>query len=556
VLANDADVDGDALTALLVTGPQHGVLALSPDGAFSYTPAANYNGPDSFTYRASDGQSVSAVATVALTITPVNDAPVAHDDAYQLRENTSLTVPARGVLANDTDIDGDPLTAVIVTGPTHGALTLNSDGSFTYTPTLNYHGTETFSYRASDGHSQSNPATVELTITSANRPPTIVPVPDQRVFENRLMTLQVSATDPDAGQVLAFSLAPGAPTGAEIDPRTGVFRWTPSEAQGPNAYSITVVVSDGTLTDTSTFKVRVDESIEGTNRADRFELTQSGDVVKAIVNGTTQLLRGVDRVALIGMDGNDTFWIDGVRVDVLVDAGAGNDGALVSPSANSAGRVTLLGGAGDDLLVGGPGNDLLDGGEGNDVLLASAGSDTLLGGPGNDAFLWYAGQGSTTFDGGPGDDQVILLGSPRADVVSVTAGDGAVKVSWLAPSPAQLSMKAVEHLDIRTGGGHDAVRVDPLATSSLQSLTVAGGPGRDLGDGAGPALRFLLSGGDDARSVRPDKDSRGRIAGGEGDSDPARCSNLLEFAYAEADEAPSRGLSPRILWSEDGERRH
>jgi hypothetical protein len=115
-------------------------------------------------------------------------------------------------------------------------------------------------------------------------------------------------------------------------------------------------------------------------------------------------------------------------------------------------------------------------------------------------------------------------------------------------------MKAVEHLDIRTGGGHDAVRVDPVVFSLLQSLTVAGGPGRDLGDGAGLAPGFRLPGGrgDAARIVRPDKDGRGWSVGAEADSGSARRSNVLEFAYAESDEAPLQGLSPRILWSEDG----
>src|SRR5205814_1448553 len=149
VLANDTDVDGDVLTTLLVAGPQHGVLALNSDGLFSYTPAANYNGADSFTYRASDGPATSNVATVALTITPVNDAPVAQDDAYQSAEDTPLTIGAPGgVVANDTDADGDALTALLVTGPQHGVLALNPDGAFSYTPAAEDHGPVGYTYRA------------------------------------------------------------------------------------------------------------------------------------------------------------------------------------------------------------------------------------------------------------------------------------------------------------------------------------------------------------------------------------------------------------------------
>src|SRR5204863_380897 len=103
------------------------------DGSFSYMPALNFNGTDTFTYKASDGQAQSGVATVTITVTPVNDAPVAaNDDNYTTPEDTQLTVSAPGVLANDSDVDGDPLTAMLVTGPTHGTLTLNSDGSFSY----------------------------------------------------------------------------------------------------------------------------------------------------------------------------------------------------------------------------------------------------------------------------------------------------------------------------------------------------------------------------------------------------------------------------------------
>src|SRR5258705_470664 len=104
VLANDSDLDGDTLTATVVSGPSHGSLSLNSDGSFTYTPAANYNGPDSFTYRASDG-TASATATANITVRPVNDLPVSADDAYATDEDTALTIAAPGVLANDSDLD-------------------------------------------------------------------------------------------------------------------------------------------------------------------------------------------------------------------------------------------------------------------------------------------------------------------------------------------------------------------------------------------------------------------------------------------------------------------
>jgi VCBS repeat-containing protein len=138
VLANDSDVEGDPLSAVLVSSPTHGTLSLNGDGSFSYTPATNYNGADSFTYKANDGTADSGTATVTITITAVNDAPVAVADSYNVNEDVTLTVAVPGVLGNDSDADGDALNAVLVSGPTHGVLTLNTNGSFTYVPDANY----------------------------------------------------------------------------------------------------------------------------------------------------------------------------------------------------------------------------------------------------------------------------------------------------------------------------------------------------------------------------------------------------------------------------------
>src|SRR5204862_378178 len=167
VLANDSDVDGDALTAVLVSPPTHGSLTLNTNGSFSYVPAANYNGPDSFTYKANDGQADSGIATVSITIIGVNDAPVAVNDSYTTTEDTTLNVAAPGVLANDSDVDGDTLNAILVSQPTHGTLTLNGNGSLTYVPASNYLGSDSFTYKANDGQADSGIATVSITIGGA-----------------------------------------------------------------------------------------------------------------------------------------------------------------------------------------------------------------------------------------------------------------------------------------------------------------------------------------------------------------------------------------------------
>src|SRR4029079_9601649 len=153
ILSNDTDVDGDTLsvqTPRPISGPSHGTLTLNSNASFTYTPAANYNGQDSFTYKCTDGTADSNVATVTITIHPVNDVAVAVNDSFQTNEDTQLVITAAGILSNDPDADGDSLTVQTprpISGPSHGQLTLNADGSFTYTPAANFNGQDTFTYK-------------------------------------------------------------------------------------------------------------------------------------------------------------------------------------------------------------------------------------------------------------------------------------------------------------------------------------------------------------------------------------------------------------------------
>jgi VCBS repeat-containing protein len=173
ILANDTDLENDPLSSVLVGGVSHGNLIFYGNGSFKYTPSDGFVGSDSFTYRAFDGIVVSNIATVYLTITPVNDPPVANDDDYSVNEDTTLNVATPGVLANDTDPENDDLTADLVDDVSHGTLSLNSDGSFDYTPEAEYFGTDTFTYRAYDGLEYSNTATVTIIIDPVNDPPSI-----------------------------------------------------------------------------------------------------------------------------------------------------------------------------------------------------------------------------------------------------------------------------------------------------------------------------------------------------------------------------------------------
>ncbi|MEE2641165.1 MAG: S8 family serine peptidase, partial [Planctomycetota bacterium] len=167
VLANDSDPEGSSLTAVLVSGPSNGSLTLNSDGSFTYEPDADYFGSDSFQYRANDGVKNSAAATVTITIDGVNDAPVAEADTYSTNQDETLDVSAgNGVLSNDSDVDDDDLSAILVSGTSNGTLTLSSDGSFSYVPDAGFTGSDSFTYQANDGQLDSDPVTVQIEVAA------------------------------------------------------------------------------------------------------------------------------------------------------------------------------------------------------------------------------------------------------------------------------------------------------------------------------------------------------------------------------------------------------
>jgi VCBS repeat-containing protein len=174
VLANDSDAGADSLTAKMTTGASNGSVALNPDGSFTYTPNENFNGVDSFVYVANDGDADSTNATVSITVNPVNDAPVTTDDAYSVDEDTILTIPAPGMLVNDTDVDGDTVMLETFNSPNHGTLSIGGDGAFSYTPNPDFNGVDTFGYVATDLQGGTDNGTVTITVLPVNDAPEAV----------------------------------------------------------------------------------------------------------------------------------------------------------------------------------------------------------------------------------------------------------------------------------------------------------------------------------------------------------------------------------------------
>lgn len=258
VLANDLDPDADPLTAELVTDVSAGSLALATDGTWTYTPDAGYVGPDSFTYRAFDGESYSGSATVAIDVT--NAVPTAVDDAASIHHGSTLTRTAPGVLANDTDGDGDTVTAALVADVGSGSLSLASDGSYVYTPDAGSVGPDSFTYTVSDGLATSAPATVTIDVTDS------APAADDdgwSVVHDRILVVAdpgvlAGDVDPD-GDTLAASVVTlpteGTLAGNAIS-LGGGFTYTPAPGfVGTDTF--TYRASDGAMTSTATVTITV-----------------------------------------------------------------------------------------------------------------------------------------------------------------------------------------------------------------------------------------------------------------------------------------------------------
>jgi large repetitive protein len=242
-LSNDSDVDGDDLAITAATSP-NGSVVVNPDGTITFTPAPNFNGPTTITYTISDGNGGTTTATIAVTVNAVNDAPVANPSTTITDEDTPVNVP---VLANDSDVDGNPLT-VTAASAANGSVTINADGTVTYTPNTNFNGTDTITYTISDGRGGFSTSTITVTVAAINDAPTSTPIAPQSNNDADPVSVSVASNFADLdGNILSFS-ASGLPSGLTIDPATGIISGTVDQAASQingGIYSVTVTASDG-----------------------------------------------------------------------------------------------------------------------------------------------------------------------------------------------------------------------------------------------------------------------------------------------------------------------
>ena len=231
VVANDIDVDGDVITASLITDVTNGTLVLNADGSFGYTPNGGFVGQDSFVYAVPGG----AQATVTLTVIDPTAVPVAQDDTVTTAEDTALI--AGDVLADngngiDSDPDGDPLDVSLITDVTNGTLVLNTDGTFDYTPDLNFNGQDSFVYEIADGNGGTDQATVTINVTSVDDPAVAVADSYQTEIGAPLSVavgtgVLANDTDIDGGP-LAASLVTDVSNGTLVLNADGSFDYTPN----------------------------------------------------------------------------------------------------------------------------------------------------------------------------------------------------------------------------------------------------------------------------------------------------------------------------------------
>ena len=239
-----SDPDGDALTFAVAYPPQHGTLSGTAPN-LTYSPDGNYNGTDSFGFVANDGTVNSDPATVNITVTAVNDAPLAAAQSMSLNEDES-----RQVVLSASDVENDTLTFEIVEAPAHGALS-GTAPDLIYTPDPNYHGADSFSFRADDGLLSGNTATVGLTILAVNDPPIADAGSDQTVFAGDTVALDGSGSNDVDGDTLNFQWSflsvPAGSTAALSDASAVNPAFVPDIA---GDYEVELVVSDGTLDST------------------------------------------------------------------------------------------------------------------------------------------------------------------------------------------------------------------------------------------------------------------------------------------------------------------
>jgi VCBS repeat-containing protein len=267
-----SDADGDALTYALGTGPVNGTVSVNANGSWTYTPAGDFNGADSFTVSVSDGNGGVTTVTVNVGVTPANDVPVIDPTSPgfdPVAGNYSVTTeedtPVSGQVVG-SDADGDALTYALGTGPINGTVSVNANGSWTYTPAGDFNGADSFTVSVSDGNGGVTTATVNVGVTPINDVPVIDtsspgfdPVAGNysvTTEEDTAVSGQVVGSDAD-GDALTYALGTGPSNGTVSVNANGAWTYTPAgDFNGSDSFTVSVSDGNGGVT-TATVNVGV-----------------------------------------------------------------------------------------------------------------------------------------------------------------------------------------------------------------------------------------------------------------------------------------------------------
>ncbi len=275
------DGEGDALTYLIATSPAHGTLSAVTSNRVTYTPASNYNGPDSFTFQATDGSLTSIPATVSITVTPVNDTPVAQAQSVTTAEDT-----AKAITLVATDVDATPLIYAIVANPAHGTLSVVLTNKVTYTPATGYNGPDSFTFKANDGSLDSAPATVSITVTAVNDAP-VAQAQSVSTAEDTAKVITLAAIDSD-GDALSYLVATGPANGTLSAVTSNRVTYTPAaNYNGPDSF--TFQASDGSLTSPAALVSITVTAVNDAPVAQAQSVTTAEDTAKAITLAATDV---------------------------------------------------------------------------------------------------------------------------------------------------------------------------------------------------------------------------------------------------------------------------
>ena len=473
VLDNDTDPQGQPLTIVGTPTAPNGTVTVNPDGTITYTPNPDYNGSDTITYTVRDPDGNEATSTVTVTVNPVNDAPVANPDTATTTSGVPVTIP---VLLNDTDVDGDPLAILGTPTATEGTVTVNPDGTITFTPPADFAGTSTITYEITDGEGGTATSTVTVLVGAPGRDGIVRGTPGGDLIDGAYV-------DPFDGD--------------RIDANDAII-----PGDGPN--DDRVVAGDGD--DTVRAGADDDTVFGGTGNDSLFG--GPGDDQLFGEDGDDTIFGGDGSDSAFGGDGNDLIDTRGGGTAPLPDRDY--PGLYAADSDPLDDRDTVFGGRGDDTILtgddndvifGGRGADLIDGGFDDDEIFGGRDNDTLIGNEGADTI--YGEDGADLIFGGAGpsvpdavnirDDQGDLRPDNGTDLLFGGAGNDTIL--GLDDNDTIYGDEGTDRLDggidedsIFGGAGNDTI------IGGQGSDTMAGGADRDLflvgatGDGIGDVI--------------------------------------------------------------------